>query len=82
MAILKEWLKESEYRVLSGTDECEVSDVVFDSRKARPDTVFLCIKGSTVDSHSFICDVISRGCRNLIIEKELYEINTGKVSPD
>ncbi len=54
MAILKNWLNEIEYRVLSGTDECEVSDVVFDSRKAEPGTVFLCMKGSRVDSHDFI----------------------------
>ena len=62
MAILKDWLKGTEYKLLNGTDECEVNDVVFDSRKAAPDTVFLCMCGSKTDSHDFIPDVLSKGC--------------------
>ena len=63
MGILKDWLQGIDYTVLAGTDEEEVSDVVFDSRKARPGTVFLCMKGSRTDSHDFIGDTIQKGCR-------------------
>ena len=75
MAILKDWLKGTEYKVICGTDECEVSDVVFDSRKETAGTVFLCMKGSRVDSHDFIQDVLQKGCRTFVVEKELQELN-------
>ena len=75
MAILKNWLNEIEYHVLSGTDECEVSDVVFDSRKAEPGTVFLCMKGSRVDSHDFITEVAEKGCTTFVVEKDLTELS-------
>ena len=75
MAKLKEWLKETEYRILKGTDECEVTDIIYDSRKACPGTVFLCMRGSTVDSHDFIKEVAAKGCRSIIVEKELDELD-------
>lgn len=45
-------------------------DVIYDSRKAAPQTAFVCIKGSVRDSHEFIPDVIKAGCRVLVIEDE------------
>ncbi len=74
MAILKDWLKDTEYKVLNGTDECEVSDVVFDSRKAAPGTVFLCMKGSRIDSHDFIPDVLEKGCKAIVVEKLFVDL--------
>ncbi len=74
MALLKDWLEGTEYKVLRGTDECEVKDVIFDSRKAVPDTVFLCMKGSRTDSHDFIPDVLEKGCRTLVVEKHFVEL--------
>ncbi len=75
MAILKDWLKETTYQLLSGTDECEVTDVIFDSRKAGPGTVFLCMKGSKTDSHDFIPEVYQKGCRAFIVEKDPEELS-------
>ena len=75
MGILKDWLQGIDYTVLAGTDEAEVSDVVFDSRKARPGTVFLCMKGSRTDSHDFIGDTIQKGCRVFVVERELDELS-------
>lgn len=74
MAILKEWLKGTDYRLLCGSDECEVKDVIFDSRKARPDTVFVCMCGSKTDSHDFIPDVLHKGCTAIVIEKKISEL--------
>ena len=75
MALLKDWLKEINYRVLTGTDECEVNDVIFDSRKAEANTVFLCMKGSRVDSHDFIREVAGKGTETFVVEKDLKELN-------
>lgn len=74
MNTLKSWLSGTDYSILCGTDEIAVNDVIFDSRKAVPDTVYVCIKGSRTDSHKFIGDVIDKGCRTLVVEKELCEL--------
>lgn len=72
--MLKDWLKETEYKIICGTDEIETEDVVFDSRKAHERAVFVCMKGSKTDSHDFIPDVISKGCKCLVVEKKLSEL--------
>ena len=74
MGNLREWLNQTGYTVLKGSDDIEIKDVVFDSRKAAPDTVFVCMKGSKTDSHGFMPDVINKGCRTIIVEKELDEL--------
>ena len=38
---LKSWLKELPYTLLQGSLEMEVDEVVYDSRKAAPGTVFV-----------------------------------------
>lgn len=65
----KDWLAGMEYDVLLGSLDVEVTDVVYDSRKAAPHTVFVCMKGSRIDSHEFIPEVVSRGVRALVVEK-------------
>jgi len=42
---LKSWLKELPYTLLQGSLEMEVDEVVYDSRKAAPGTVFVCMRG-------------------------------------
>ena len=74
---LKDWLDELEYRLLSGSLEEEVADVVYDSRKAAPGTVFVCMKGTRVDSHAFIPEVVEKGARVLVVEQELSELPEG-----
>ena len=58
---LKNWLKELPYTLLQGSLETEVDEVVYDSRKAAPGTVFVCMRGANVDSHTFIPDVVEKG---------------------
>ena len=72
--MLKDWLKGIDYKVLSGTDEAEVSDVIFDSRNDVAGAVFVCIRGSKIDSHDFIPEVIAKGCSCLVVEKDLNEL--------
>ncbi len=43
--------------------------MVFDSRKARPGAVFVCIKGTKVDSHGFIPSVLEAGVKVLVTER-------------
>lgn len=65
---LKEWLLELDCELVQGDLEQEVEDVVYDSRKAKPRTVFVCMKGANVDSHNFIPEVLKKGVRVLVVE--------------
>ncbi len=47
----------------------EVDDVTHDSRGARPGTLFVAIKGATVDGHRFVSDVMRRGAAGVISEQ-------------
>lgn len=66
---LTEWLQDLDYKVLQGSTECEVEDVVYDSRKAKKGAVFLCTRGTRVDSHDFIPEVIKAGVKVLVVER-------------
>jgi UDP-N-acetylmuramoyl-L-alanyl-D-glutamate--2,6-diaminopimelate ligase len=67
--LLKEWLGELNYTLLQGSLNEEVNDVVFDSRKAGPGALFVCISGTKTDSHAFIPQVLSAGVKVLVVEK-------------
>ena len=55
---------------LFGDSDAVVLDVTHDSRAAREGTLFAAIKGSTVDGHRFIEDVMRRGSVGVISEFE------------
>ena len=64
-----DWLTRLPYRLIQGNLEETVDEVVYDSRKAGPRTVFVCIRGSVRDSHDFIPEVLEKGCRVLVVER-------------
>src|SRR5688572_20025080 len=45
-----------------------ITDVTHDSRQARGGTLFVAIKGHTMDGHRFIADVMRRGAAGIISE--------------
>lgn len=68
---LVHWLTGMDYRLVMGTASREVSEVVYDSRKADKDCVFVCMKGTKTDSHDFILDTVEKGTRVFIVEKDI-----------
>lgn len=65
---VKDWLGELAYQVLQGDLEQEVKEVVYDSRKACPGSVFVCMKGARNDSHRFCGQVYEAGTRVFVTE--------------
>ena len=74
MAQLQEWLGKIEYELLAGDPAVAVDDVIYDSRKAAPGKLFVCIPGSRADGHDFIPDVYEKGVRAFVVEKKLSEL--------
>ena len=66
-----DWLQGLEYEVLQGDLNTEAEDVVYDSRKAVPGTIFVCMKGSRIDSHGFMADVAAQGVKAFVVERDV-----------
>ena len=46
-------LKDIDYKLISGDLNKEITSVEYDSRKVSVGSLFVCVKGFTVDGHSF-----------------------------
>ena len=51
-----------------GSTDIAIEEVIFDSRKAGPEKLFVAVKGVQVDGHQFIPQVIQANTRALIVE--------------
>lgn len=71
MKALKDLLSGVSILNMSGSIDHTIDAIVFDSRKATENTVFVAIKGTTVDGHDFIDSVIKNGCKVIVAEKEI-----------
>ena len=56
--------------IQSGDGLRDVTDVTHDSRQVREGTLFVAIKGGTVDGHRFVDDVMRRGVAGIISESD------------
>lgn len=68
---IRDWLKRLTCELIQGNLDENVDEVIYDSRKARENSVFVCIRGSARDSHDFIPDVVEKGCKVIVAEKEV-----------
>lgn len=49
--------------------DCQIDQIVFDSRKAKQGTLFVAMPGTLVDGHQFIPQVLEAGCRCIVCER-------------
>ena len=72
--ILKELLERSEYTLVQGSEDVEISTLVYDSRKIEKGSVFVCISGAAFDGHKFCCidENIYAVCANLNIGQMVH----------
>lgn len=68
--LLSQLLEKVEY---NGTfEDFEISVLTCDSRNAtEKDSVFVCIKGFSLDGHDFAAEVMKKGARAVVVEKDL-----------
>lgn len=57
----------------AGDERAEVTGVTHDSRQAGTGTLFAAIRGTTVDGHRFVADVMRRGAVGVISESDAPE---------
>jgi UDP-N-acetylmuramoyl-L-alanyl-D-glutamate--2,6-diaminopimelate ligase len=54
-----------------GDSSVEVRGLAYDSRKAGPGVLFVCVPGEKVDGHEFASQVVEAGAVALVVEREL-----------
>lgn len=64
-------IKNLDYTLVSGTTDRVVSSLVYDSRKAKKGSVFVCISGAVSDGHQYSREVIDKGACGIIAERPL-----------
>lgn len=68
MMQLKELLNDMKYTVLQGSEQTEITDIVYDTRKIVPGCVFVCIVGTQRDSHDLAAQAVELGAAALVID--------------
>jgi UDP-N-acetylmuramoyl-L-alanyl-D-glutamate--2,6-diaminopimelate ligase len=56
---------------IKGDINIEISDIAYDSRKAKEGSLFVCIDGTVVDGHEFIPDALANGAKALLVQKDV-----------
>lgn len=59
---------------ICGNVNVKITKVIHDSRKTEPGNLFVCIRGTDVDGHDFLDDVIEAGVRAVVVDKN-YILN-------
>ncbi len=50
------------------SNQYDVNNIVFDSRKANKDSLFVAIRGSQTDGHQYLAQVIEKGVKVIVVE--------------
>lgn len=66
---LNELLKRIPVLEILGNDSLEVSAPVFDSRKVTENSVYIAMRGTVVDGHSFIAASVEKGATAIVCEE-------------
>ncbi len=68
---LSELFKDIKYTLIKGNMEDEINDIVYDSRKAKENTLFIAIVGNQNDGHDYIDSAIKNGSKAILISKDI-----------
>ena len=68
MRELRQLLEKIDYEIIQGELDKTITTLVYDSRKAEKDSLFVCVKGAMVDGHTFAKDVVQKGASVLVVE--------------
>lgn len=68
---LQKLLENIDYKLIKGSLDIEIKDIIYDSRKVVDNTLFIALKGYNVDGHKYIQDAISKGAICIVVEQDI-----------
>lgn len=80
MVMLSKLLEKLEYECMAGDIDREVTAVVYDSRKVTEGCLFICISGANADGHDYAQEVVDKGTKVIVAEKDITLEKTADVT--
>ncbi|MDO4619901.1 MAG: UDP-N-acetylmuramoyl-L-alanyl-D-glutamate--2,6-diaminopimelate ligase [Lachnospiraceae bacterium] len=77
---LSQILERTDAKLLSGSLDTEICDLVYDSRKIGPGSLFVCIVGANFDAHTCFDDAVAAGAAAILVQKG--HLPEGKILPE
>lgn len=71
MEKLASLLARLDYEIVQGSAEIEITDLVYDSRKITKGCLFVCIKGTVADGHTFVKEAAEKGAAAVLVQEEV-----------
>lgn len=62
-------IEKLDYELLAGSLEGEITELVYDTRKVVPGSMFVCIEGTAFDSHEKAEEIAAAGAKVLVVTK-------------
>ncbi|HWQ71265.1 MAG TPA: Mur ligase domain-containing protein, partial [Desulfitobacteriaceae bacterium] len=72
--ILRELMNDIAYTIIQGDDNLEIKSIAWDSRNVEKQSLFICVKGKTVDRHDYALIAIQAGAVALVVEHDIENI--------
>lgn len=72
---LEKLIQSIETTAVTGNKDVEITGIAYDSRKVRPGTLFVCIKGFQSDGHLYTKSAIERGAAAIVCQDEIGELD-------
>lgn len=77
--LLKELFSEIKIVDFQGSLDVEIKGVTYDSRKALPKYLFVCIDGFSTDGHQYAQQAVDNGATAIVVEKDIQIIGEAVV---
>src|SRR5215813_12018352 len=77
MPRLADLLREVPHRLIAGSPDLPVREVVYDSRRARPGSLFVAIPGLKEDGAGYVADALARGAGAVVAERDGIAVPAG-----
>lgn len=71
---LKELLTKIPYEIIQGSDEIEIPNISWDSKRVKANSLFICVRSKNVDRHNYASAAIDKGAAALIVDRSIESI--------
>ena len=59
------------FALVQGSLDTDITDIIYDSRRAAPGVLFVCIVGTQRDSHDYAADCAAKGAADLVFQHDI-----------
>ncbi len=71
---LKALLSRIPTRTVRGRDDVEITSICYDSRQAKPGSLFVAMRGEHVDGHDYVAQAAARGAAGVVVDHEAAQV--------